>query len=157
MTRISGILPPKLHHFRTVWNNVSGADKCLPTMFERLRLEDDRLTEESDLSGSTVENALIAKQEIKRSKTQKSGNLLECFKCGKKEHVKKNCQNKPCAKYVEYCKKSYGCNNCKQKGHFFKDCTNNDDKSKPERNEGNQNYRVFISICLSTANVIELY
>lgn len=49
---------------------------------------------------------------------------VECFKCGKKGHIKRNCKNAPCLKYLEYCKDNYSCNNCQQKGHFAKDCQN---------------------------------
>lgn len=52
MTRILGMLPPKLYHFRTAWDNVSGIDKNLSTLFERLRLEEDRLNDSEHSSDS---------------------------------------------------------------------------------------------------------
>jgi len=42
MTKILGMLPTKLHHFRTAWDNVNGEDKNINKLFERLRLEEDR-------------------------------------------------------------------------------------------------------------------
>ena len=39
MTRILGMLPSKLYHFRTAWDNASAVDKKISTLFERLRLE----------------------------------------------------------------------------------------------------------------------
>ncbi|XP_044731962.1 uncharacterized protein LOC123294852 [Chrysoperla carnea] len=43
MTRILGMLPTNLHHFRTAWDSVNVTDKNLNTLLERLRLEEDRL------------------------------------------------------------------------------------------------------------------
>ena len=64
MQRILGILPPKLHHFRTAWDNVSGADKSLTNLFDRLRLEEDRFNE-GEHSTKPSQNAFISKQERK--------------------------------------------------------------------------------------------
>ncbi|XP_024872522.1 uncharacterized protein LOC112455059 [Temnothorax curvispinosus] len=66
MTRILGMLPTKLHHFRTAWDNVSGEDKNISKLFERLRLEEDRLNEGKQSSES--QNALISKQDEAVSK-----------------------------------------------------------------------------------------
>ncbi|XP_023229157.1 uncharacterized protein LOC111629473 [Centruroides sculpturatus] len=61
MTRMLGILPPKLYHFRTSWDNANSMDKNIDTLIERLRLEKDRLKED-DKKESTAQNALISKQ-----------------------------------------------------------------------------------------------
>ncbi|KAG5868347.1 hypothetical protein JTB14_036263 [Gonioctena quinquepunctata] len=97
MTRILGMLPSKLHHFRTAWDNVSPIDKNLNTIIERLRLEEDRLngTEQQEL-----QNAFMHKQSGRNEGNPQSN--VECFKCGKRGHIKKHCRNKPCPKYLEY-------------------------------------------------------
>lgn len=155
MTRILGILPPKLHHFRTAWDNVSGVDKSLTTMFERLRLEEDRLTESKVCDESFAQNALMSKQSSKSSRTQSSGcssSSVECFKCGMKGHVKKYCRNRPCSKYLDYCKKNFSCNKCNAKGHFAKDCPR-ENLSNSKDVSTNLNRRAFITLGLTTANV----
>ncbi|KAG5876686.1 hypothetical protein JTB14_019434 [Gonioctena quinquepunctata] len=95
MTRILGMLPSKLHHFRTAWDNVSPIDKNLNTIIERLRLEEDRLngTEQQEL-----QNAFMHKQSGRNEGNPQSD--VECFKCGKKGHIEKHCRNKPCPKYL---------------------------------------------------------
>jgi len=45
MTRILEMLPSKLHHFCTAWDNASATDKNLSNLFERLRMEEDRLND----------------------------------------------------------------------------------------------------------------
>lgn len=60
MQRILGILPPKLHHFRTAWDNVSGTEKTLSNLFDRLRLEEDRLNEGEQSSKTSTQNAYIS-------------------------------------------------------------------------------------------------
>lgn len=162
MTKILGMLPPKLHHFRTAWDNVSGQNKNLDKLFERLRLEEDRLNESKQSDESTSQNALISKLGKNSGKLHSQGKpSVECFKCGKKGHVKKFCKNKPCAKYLAYCKENYACNTCNQKGHFAKDCPKgnfgeygNQKSDKAEKNDSKKSdRRAFITIGLSTANV----
>lgn len=165
MTRILGMLPPKLHHFRTAWDNVNGADKNLNKLFERLRLEEDRLKESQQVnqSQSVSSNAFVSKHNHKFGNSQAGANSqvnssVECFKCGKKGHVKKFCKNAPCTKYLTYCKENYACNNCGQKGHFAKECTktnsseNTGNRASSQKNE-NSNRRAFITVSLSSANV----
>jgi len=164
MTRILGMLPPKLHHFRTAWDNASATDKNLSNLFERLRMEEDRLND--SISNELSQNALVSKQDKKFGKQKSQGNLVsksavECFKCGLKGHVKKNCRNKPCAKYLTYCRNNFPCNTCNQKGHFAKECPKeNSDRNKNQKNNKddndeskNSNRRALITIGLSTANV----
>ena len=57
MQRILAILPLKFQHFRPAWDNVSAVDKNLSTLFDRLRLEEDRLTE-----SSVSQNTFLTKQ-----------------------------------------------------------------------------------------------
>ncbi|KAG5880998.1 hypothetical protein JTB14_027398 [Gonioctena quinquepunctata] len=161
MTRILGMLPSKLHHFRKAWDNVSPIDKNSNTIIERLRLEEDRVngTEQQEL-----QNDFMHKQSGRNEGNQQSN--VECFKCGKKGHIKKHCRNKPCPKYLEYCKNNYSCKNCHQKGHFVKDCPKNNSSgnfSGNDQNNGSQrssqrnsNRKAFISTGLSTANVKDI-
>ena len=62
MQRILGILPPKLHHFRTAWDNLSAIDKSLSNLFDCLRLEEDRMNESDSLNKPTSQNSFISKQ-----------------------------------------------------------------------------------------------
>lgn len=159
MSRILGMLPPKLHHFRTAWDNVAASDKNLDTLFERLRLEEDRLneTEQSNVS----QNALVSKQNkcfVKASQQEKP--TVQCFKCGKNGHVKKYCRNKPCAKYLAYCRDNYSCNNCKQKGHFARECPNvtcneTNEKSDSKESKGFKR-KALVNVGLSIANINEI-
>lgn len=151
MTRILGILPPKLHHFRTSWDNANPTDRNIDTLIERLRLEEDRLKEDEEKP--VTKNALFSKRKKQGNSSQQSNSSVECFKCGQKGHVKKYCKNKPCQKYLEYCKKTYACNNCKQKGHFAKDCKNekSDESSKNETTKGNQ--RALVTVALTSAEM----
>ena len=152
MTRILGMLPPKLHHFRPAWDNVSGVDKCLTTMFERLRVEEDRLVKGVEENNSLSQTAFISKKGGKRPSTNANkSNDAECFKCGKKGHYKRNCTNKPCSKYLEYCKNKYGCKICKEKGHFAKECTKNVQQRNDDCNDKSR--RALITIGLSAANL----
>lgn len=126
MTRILKMLPSRLAHFRTSWDNVPAIDKSLTTMIERLRLEDDRQHDETGEPEASSSNALMAKKCKKqqgKSPNKKDKGQGNCYKCGLKGHFRKDCQNKPCAKYLAYCKRMYACNSCGQKGHFAKDCT----------------------------------
>ncbi|XP_047107272.1 uncharacterized protein LOC124776361 [Schistocerca piceifrons] len=106
----------------TIEDNVAAADKNLDTLFERLRLEEDRLNETELLSTSHT-NAFISKQSKQFVKGgQQETSTVQCFKCSKNEHVKKHCRNKPSAKYLVYCRENYSRNNCKQRGHFAREC-----------------------------------
>lgn len=96
------------HHFRTAWDNVSAADKNLNKLFERLRLEEDRL-QEDELHVSSSQNAFISRQGVRvegrqfyaRNGSPNFNSSVECFKCGQKGHIKRYCKNAPCQKYLE--------------------------------------------------------
>ena len=60
MTRILSMLPPKLYHFRTAWDNVNAIDKTINNMLERLKIEEDRQNED-ELTNETSSSALISK------------------------------------------------------------------------------------------------
>ena len=57
MQRILGILPTRLQHFRTSWDNVISTDKTLNNMFERLQLEEDR-QKESEQANNECQNEM---------------------------------------------------------------------------------------------------
>lgn len=90
MQRILGILPTTLYHFRTAWDNISGADKSITNLFERLRLEEDRLNDGQSSSKPAPQNAFVSKQTNKLGKSASSQkqNSMECFKCGKTGYIK---------------------------------------------------------------------
>lgn len=150
MTRILSVLPTKLAHFRTAWNNVTGHKRNLETLIERLRLEDEQLKEPTTNAEGSTNNALMARREKRgKSSSKQDKSQTTCYKCGKPGHVIKECKGKACQKYIEYCKKKYTCHNCKQKGHFAKDC--------PSREEGNKsaygtNRKGLLTTALSTAD-----
>lgn len=152
MTRIMSVLPPKLAHFRTSWDNVTGAAKNVETLMERLRLEDERLKETTTNAEGSTNNALMARRrkqgQSSNSKQEKS--QFACYKCGKKGHVLKECRGKPCDEYIAYCKKKYSCNICKKKGHFAKDCESREEANKSTN--GKQNRQVFLTTALSTVD-----
>lgn len=151
MTRILSVLPPKLAHFRTSWNNVTGPTKNLDTLIERLRLEDEQLKESMTKAEDSTSNALMARREKQRyssSKLDKS--QFACYKCGKKGHVIKECRGKACQKYLDYCKKKYSCNNCKQKGHFAKDCPSREEGNKSAN--GKSGSKAFLTTAFSTVD-----
>lgn len=125
MSRIMSVLPSKLAHFRTAWDNVSGEQQTIEKLIQRLRLEDERLKDAGKGPEVNVQNALVSKQHNKQGQTSKA---TTCHKCGKKGHFMKECRGKPCAKYLAYCKKNYSCNACGKKGHFAKDCHSRNDK-----------------------------
>lgn len=160
VTRVLGMLPPKLHHFRVAWDSTSATDKNISNLIERLRLEEDRLNGSEQTCQVSSQNALVSKQGKKSgNKPQAQGSSqVECFKCGQKGHVKKYCKNKPCGKYLAYCKRNYSCNVCSQKGHFAKDCPkgssnqSNDQRNNNDKNES-KNQRAFVTIGLSVANL----
>ncbi|KAL1463794.1 hypothetical protein WDU94_015506 [Cyamophila willieti] len=89
MTRMLGMLPSQLHHFRTAWDNVSGADRCISVLLERLRLEEDRQ------QCSKSENAFYSKNKVSYNKSRMSNQNIVCYKCNKTGHLKKDCKNKP--------------------------------------------------------------
>ncbi|CAK1596100.1 unnamed protein product [Parnassius mnemosyne] len=132
MTRVLSVLPPKLAHFRTSWNNVIGPTKNIETHIECLRLEDEQLKETTTNAEGSTSNALMARREKQgqSSNSKQDKSALACYKCGKKGHVIKECRGKPCQKYIEYCKKKYSCNICKKKGHFAKDCESLEEANK---------------------------
>lgn len=146
MNKILDMLPKRLHHFRTVWDNVSGTDKNINSLFERLRLEDDRQNE-GDKNKSTMSTAFVHKQGNQNASSNSQKN--ECFKCGKKGHIKVNCKNKPCEKYIQYCKNKYGCKICHVKGHFAKECPNKNSSQSDKNNPGEDKRRAFITVSLS--------
>lgn len=160
MSRILCVLPAKLSHFRTAWDNVPANEKTVERLVQRLRLEDERQAETSD---QEAHNALIVKQNKKRSQSgkqqqqqheQKSGPY--CNRCGQKGHFKKECKNRPCAKYLEYCKTIYPCNLCGQKGHFARECSQQGESNKSEgSNQDNrqQNRRALMTVGLTAAEM----
>lgn len=122
MTRMLGMLPTHLHHFRTAWDNVSGADRCISTLLERLRLEEDRQkNSKSETNNTLSENALYSKNVSHKNRMSVSRDVV-CYKCNKPGHLKKHCRNQPTQKYVEHSKANYACHHCNEKGHFAKQC-----------------------------------
>ncbi|KAK9870289.1 hypothetical protein WA026_006376 [Henosepilachna vigintioctopunctata] len=91
MQRILTILPPKLHHFRSAWHNVSEPDKNLSNLFDRLRLEEDMLTGD-EVNKNSTQNAFMSRHNNKSGKSQviRKGSV-ECYKCGLKGHRKSQC------------------------------------------------------------------
>ncbi|XP_049806112.1 uncharacterized protein LOC126248762 [Schistocerca nitens] len=152
----------KLHHFRTAWDNVAAADKNLDTLFERLCLEEDRLNETKLLSTSHT-NAFISKQSKQFVKAgQQETSTVQCFKCSKNEHVKKHCRNKPSAKCSVYCRENYSHNNCKQRGHFARECRSpkldrykTSDKLDNKESKGYK-HKALVTVGLSIANINEI-
>lgn len=152
MTRILSVLPPRLAHFRTSWNNVTGPAKNLETLIQRLRLEDEQLKETTTNAEGSTNNALTTRREKRgqSSNSKQDKSALACYKCGKKGHVIKECTGKPCQKYIEYCKKKYSCNICKKKGHFAKDCENREEADKS--GNGKPRRKAFLTTALSTVD-----
>lgn len=154
ITRILSTLPQKLHHFRVAWDSTANTDKNLSKLLERLQLEEDRLKEMS--CDSENQSAFIAKNYKKGQSTNnnKSSNTsIECFKCGQKGHLKKNCRNKPCSKYLEYCKSKYSCNICKEKGHFAKDCSKNNSQECSSVNNNEKKRRACVTVALTVSDI----
>lgn len=81
---------------------------------------------------------------------EKNNKEKRCFKCNQQDHVKAYCKNKPCEKYITYCKEKYGCMICKEKGHFAKGCLNNTEKSDRGYSDSvNNSKRALCSVNLS--------
>lgn len=151
MNKILDMLPERLHHFRTVWDNISRTERTMSNLFESLRLEDDR--QASDGKGnSSQQTAFVAKQNKLEKVKPTSQSNVECYKCGKKGHIKAKCKGKPTEKYLEYCKNKYGCKICHNKGHFANECPNKDVSHSEKYSKENKS-RAFITIGLSAANV----
>lgn len=160
MTRILNALPSRLAHFRTAWDNVSGTKRTVGNMIIRLRLEDERLREDESHSDHTTQNAMIAKHKKKPAQQQqhrqqdksKERSKVICYRCDQPGHVRSGCHNKPCAKYLAYCKTNYACNKCRKKGHFAKECTSREEQNDQDggHQDGRQIRRACISIGLSS-------
>ena len=73
-------------------------------------------------------------------------NQTKCFKCNKFGYKKKDCRGKPCQEYIDYFKRNYTCNNCKEHGHFAKECPKNDKSDA----------KAFVSVSLSSAAVYKV-
>lgn len=137
ISRILGVLPPKLAHFRTAWDNVAAGDQTVERLIERLRLEDERLKESGNGHEANIQNALVTKHNKHNNKKgQQSTSKSEvkskiCYKCEKRGHFIKECRGKPTAKYLAYCKRNYPCNECGKKGHFANEC-----RSREQSNQG---------------------
>ena len=152
MQRVLAILPVKFQHFRPAWDNVSAADKNLSTLFDRLRLEEDRLTDSEPVK-SLPQNALVAKQVNKSG--NKNSKSLECYKCGKRGHVISECRGKPCEKYFEYIKNKFGCKICKEKSHLARDCPEKNKESQSNARNSTDR-RALITVGLSAASFSKL-
>lgn len=154
MTKILSILPPRLAHFCTAWDNVSGNDRTMEKLITRLRMEEERTTPRDDQTASTSQSALTAMQRGKPTPKQgyKSDKpKVTCYKCGQAGHVKKKCNNKPCAKYIAYCKAKFACNECGKKGHFAKECPAREDKNNSNKP------KLLMTIGLSTTEMAAVH
>lgn len=150
MARILSILPPRLHHFRTAWDNVQATDKNLTTMIERLKLEDDR--QKGSEQQVEHQTAFVARSSQNKNSKKPSKSLanVQCYKCEQKGHFAKGCNNTPCEKYKEYCKKNYTCNKCHKKGHFAKECPMNDNQKS---NCNHKSTKAMICTSLTARNM----
>ena len=166
MTRMLTILPQRLYHFRTSWDSVTGNQRTISNLIEKLRLEEDRIKAAEGSSEHTSNNALVMQhkkrnQEDNQKQNKQGGSAASiCFKCGQKGHIKKYCRNKPCGKYLVYCKENYPCHLCGQIGHFAKECPKkNDDKldnERSERNErrfGGRSNKLYVAVGLSSTEL----
>lgn len=152
ITRIISVLPSKLAHFRTAWDTVTGPDRTVEKLIERLRIEDERISSGENSSDIILHNALVSKHHKKQG--QQQGNKQDklsviCYKCGKPGHVIKYCRGKSCSKYLAHCKTLYPCNTCGEKGHFAKDCPQSDKK----KTTSNNNRPALLTIGLSSAEM----
>ncbi|KAK9883573.1 hypothetical protein WA026_001750 [Henosepilachna vigintioctopunctata] len=112
---------------------------------------------EDDENRSSTQNAFMSRHNNKSGKSQViRKDSVECYKCGLTGHRKSQCHGKPCVKYIEYCKNTYGCKLCKCKAHFANECPNknkNESKSNRINDKILGERRALITVSLSFANV----
>lgn len=130
MTKILMTLPPKYANFQTAWDSVEQGKKTLKNLTERLCLEESRIklhtghTAETNTGhmAETNDSALLSK--------------IKCFSCGKRGHIKKDCDKRKFQAQnsnPNHSSSSKWCSKCKKKNHNLVDCWFKD-KSKGKDN-----------------------
>ncbi|KAK2578707.1 hypothetical protein KPH14_012663 [Odynerus spinipes] len=95
ITRILSTLPPSYRHFHSAWDSTEATKRTLQNLTTRLLTEELRQQrKESETEETTV--ALISNLKVRTDTSMKTNSVkskrrLSCFKCGSKEHLKRDC------------------------------------------------------------------
>lgn len=97
LTKILRGLPDNYRHFVTCWESAAASDRNLANLRARLMIEEERL---GLLPSNDCGSALAARKNTRADKKvalqpkKNEERNFKCFKCGKKGHMRRDCQSK---------------------------------------------------------------
>lgn len=135
ISKIISTLPKNYRHFITAWESTAVTERTITNLIARIWAEENRNMQEQESQSDVAfrsEESFKNKNTKNQTKYYKKGKEEDkCFKCGKKGHYARNCDDRENPRLS----RNGQCSTCKKNNHTEKDCFFRENENHAERNK----------------------